>query len=1089
MKRLTTLVVLLLMAGAGAYATVIDIIEGPEDQYGLGYDGTYLWVGSNDDDNTVTSYYKVDPEDGDILETYSIHGDEIRGIAFDEEYLYLYSWDFGGGNTDYIYTVDPADGSVVDSVEGPWTTNDYCGGMTCFDGYLYISRYYPDNPTEIHQVDIETGESVGTITSPCTQPQGVAHDDTSLWVVGDDFNNEDAMIYHINPDDGAIYESYWAISEDQGGTVNPRGLTMNEDNLLWMAANWSDSPTNRGLYLIQPGDEQPIISVSVEEIDFGFVALNETAEIDFTIENIGTMDLILDSAVFAGAFDYSLDPNNPVIEPDGILTVTAGFTPEEWGLDTTTAVIYSNDPINPEVSVFAQGFGVYAMAGPEASTTDISFGSVWIPQETDGIAAETLYIYNPGLDDLVLESMTFDGDAEFDSEDITPLTLAVMETTRVVFFFEPMMASDYEATVEFTNDNTDDLLVIQLSGHGEIYEDDFGNYFWWRVFAEQPKVTAILPFGDADGDGVSDVLAVHDEAMAVCISGASSSDPVVLWTYDTGASNFNYGYPLSERGMTAPGDLDGDGAADVVIGCGGGNEHVYAFSGADGSILWSYGDDQDYDLGDFNEVHAFVDITGDDVPEILAAAGDNSTGDGRRSVYCFNGATGAIVWDYMTGGSTYTVCHYGDVTGDDIPDVAAANGGDSNHQLALLDGSDGSVINTLNTDGPIWQVIAGGDLNDDGVPDIVTADFYEGITGRDGDNGQQLWQYPTGSIFTEVELIGDVNDDGYNDFAAVTLTADAPLISGEDGSQLWLAVVGDNTLRVGRSEDLDNDLIPDVLLGSLDGTVRAVSGVDGETIFITSSNSGAVETVHGMDDLDHNGSPEVLYGSRNGGIGCLSGGNLIEDFAIIRHYPGYIELEWGSNGPEWWYYETPDSVFNDGTDTLFIQIEDIVWVDGWIDPDFMNPQAPDMLPPGESGEILLHSEGFEGEGNLGYMLLTTNAPGAESDTVWINGILGVDEDDSDLPDEFVLEAPYPNPFNSTVRIGYGLPQTAEVSLRVFDLLGREVASLVRGVKPAGRYEAVWRGVSVDGRPVASGMYFVQFKAANRSFVQAVRLVK
>ncbi len=1082
-------IIVLLTAGL-AHATVIDIIEGPSDQYGLCFDGEYLWVGSSNDDNSTTAFYKVDPEDGSILNTYPIHGDEIRGIAYDGEYLYLYSWDFGANNTDYIYTVDPSDGSRVDSVEGPWTSNDYCGGMTYYDGYLYISRYYPDDPTQIHKVSIETGESVSTIPSPCTQPQGVAHDDTSLWVVGDDFNNEDALLYHIDPDDGALFDDYWAISEDQGGTVNPRGLTMTDDGMLWMAANWTDAQTGRGLYLIVPGDNQPIISVSVEEIDFGYTVLEETAEIEFIIENIGTVDLVLDSAIFDEHFDYELDPQNPVIAPDGQVTVIASFTPDEFGLETTTATIYSNDPIHPAVDIFAQGFGVYSISGPEAVSTIVDFGSVWIPHELNGIASDTITIYNPGMDDLILESMTFVGEDGFSAEDITPYTLAVMETVQVAIFFQPTLDSDYECTLEFTNDNTDDILTFFLSGHGSLFTQDFGNPFWFGHIQDSPKVTAVEPFGDINGDGIREILVTHDDAKSVCIDGASSGHPIIYWTFDTGTNNYNTGYPLTERDVLAAGDLNGDEINDVVIGCGGGNEHVYALNGLDGSIIWSFGDDEDWDLGDINEVCLHVDITGDGVREILAAAGDNSSGDGRRSVYCFNGATGALEWMYETGGSAYSVCSIWDINGDTVNDVVGVNGGDTNHLLAIIDGANGTGITSFDPGGPIWQVLFAGDLTDDVIPDIITADFYDGITARSGATGEILWQYTTGSLFTEVELIGDVNRDAYYDFAIVNLTETIPLLDGCTGEVMWTFTAGDNILDVEFSPDLDNDLLPDVLLTSLDGTVRAASGADGTEIFMMTPGNGAVEVVHSMDDIDNNRSPEILFGTRNGDIACISGGDLIEDYPIIAHNPGYIELYFYAHHGDFILEETPDTVYNVGTDTLFLSIEDIVWTTGYIDPDYMTPSVTDSIPPGGSGLVALNiTDEFEGDGIIGYVLLTTNAPGTESDTVWIDAIWAVDEDKRFLPDEYALKAPYPNPFNSTVRIGYTLPETADISMRVYDVLGREVVQLATGLKQAGRYELAWNGRSASGSPVASGIYFVQMKAGGHSFIQQVHLIK
>ncbi|MCL5030506.1 MAG: T9SS type A sorting domain-containing protein [Bacteroidetes bacterium] len=63
---------------------------------------------------------------------------------------------------------------------------------------------------------------------------------------------------------------------------------------------------------------------------------------------------------------------------------------------------------------------------------------------------------------------------------------------------------------------------------------------------------------------------------------------------------------------------------------------------------------------------------------------------------------------------------------------------------------------------------------------------------------------------------------------------------------------------------------------------------------------------------------------------------------------------------------------------------------------------------------------------------------------------------------------YPNPFNPTTVIGYQLPVTGHVTLRVLDMLGREIVTLVNEEKQAGKYE-----VKFDGGGLASGIYFYQ----------------
>jgi alkaline phosphatase len=108
------------------------------------------------------------------------------------------------------------------------------------------------------------------------------------------------------------------------------------------------------------------------------------------------------------------------------------------------------------------------------------------------------------------------------------------------------------------------------------------------------------------------------------------------------------------------------------------------------------------------------------------------------------------------------------------------------------------------------------------------------------------------------------------------------------------------------------------------------------------------------------------------------------------------------------------------------------------------------------------------------------------------------EDDPEQPEEpeldgvpaaFALHGNYPNPFNPSTTIKYDLPRTTQVALRVYDLHGRLVRTLVDGVHSAGGHEVVWDGRSEAGRPMASGIYYCQLATDDRVAVTKMSLVK
>ena len=91
-----------------------------------------------------------------------------------------------------------------------------------------------------------------------------------------------------------------------------------------------------------------------------------------------------------------------------------------------------------------------------------------------------------------------------------------------------------------------------------------------------------------------------------------------------------------------------------------------------------------------------------------------------------------------------------------------------------------------------------------------------------------------------------------------------------------------------------------------------------------------------------------------------------------------------------------------------------------------------------------------------------------------------------IPIEFFLAQNYPNPFNSVTHIRYGLKEGVEVSLKIFDVTGREVKSLAREHQKAGYYSIIWDGTNNSGVSVSSGMYFYKIKAGD--FIKSQKLV-
>jgi len=91
------------------------------------------------------------------------------------------------------------------------------------------------------------------------------------------------------------------------------------------------------------------------------------------------------------------------------------------------------------------------------------------------------------------------------------------------------------------------------------------------------------------------------------------------------------------------------------------------------------------------------------------------------------------------------------------------------------------------------------------------------------------------------------------------------------------------------------------------------------------------------------------------------------------------------------------------------------------------------------------------------------------------------KDNPQIVSDFKLYQNYPNPFNPLTKISYSVPTASKVTLIVFDILGKEISTLVNEEKPAGEYE-----VKFDATSLPSGTYFYQLKAG--SYIQTNKMI-
>ena len=134
------------------------------------------------------------------------------------------------------------------------------------------------------------------------------------------------------------------------------------------------------------------------------------------------------------------------------------------------------------------------------------------------------------------------------------------------------------------------------------------------------------------------------------------------------------------------------------------------------------------------------------------------------------------------------------------------------------------------------------------------------------------------------------------------------------------------------------------------------------------------------------------------------------------------------------------------------------------------------VPPGD-GES-------NGSFEVTYFAEITNTCGGEAE---IDPIHQLTQDDTSA---FTLEGSYPNPFRGQTTLRFTLPETAPVTISVFDVMGRKIATLAADeLLSEGAHEIQWDGRSTSGRPLASGVYFVRLESNGQLRTQRVTIAR
>ena len=212
-------------------------------------------------------------------------------------------------------------------------------------------------------------------------------------------------------------------------------------------------------------------------------------------------------------------------------------------------------------------------------------------------------------------------------------------------------------------------------------------------------------------------------------------------------------------------------------------------------------------------------------------------------------------------------------------------------------------------------------------------------------------------------------------------------------------------------------------------------------------------------------------------------GNVYVTGTSVGTFSDYATIKYNSAGTQQWVarYHGPFNTSNDYAHSIALSANGFIYVTGGSQISSLSTTDIATIKYNASGEQqwLKSYNGPDSQGDIGYHIavydtdyiyVSGNSTGLASSTDYLTvkyeKLTGISSISSNVPDRFHLYQNYPNPFNPSTKIKFDIPQSGNVKLRIFDLIGREIAMLVNGDLTAGSYEYEWNASSYS-----TGIYF------------------
>lgn len=834
---------------------VINAITAPVNASGLAWDGNYLWCGAygvNGD-----TIYKLDPVNGTVLKKLRWQQNaDSYGLTFDQGDLWVNDHLTG---TDSIFRVDTITGARLQAIPAH---KEFMAGLANDGTHLWHCLYYsPDGRAyQIQKTNGAALDSIDIFTLP--QPWGAAWDGQYLWVCNDGNYGGAHRIYKIDVVLKQIVDSL-----DSPGN-RPWGLTWDGD-YLWVVARGT-SPTGFVAYQIDlQGGGTPDIQVTPANYNYGYVPFDTTFSFTLNIANVGTDTLTIDTIYTLNTVFSTTTLSFPIQIADGSnMNISVYCSPDTFAYYASNLLIVSDDPVNETTYVPLTARGVFPDPHLAPGVTSHNFGNVRLNCVNDW----NITITNEGLPTLIINSLVYNDLRFFTGNQSFPIAVPCLDTVTIQMITRPDAVGAYNGIAEIFSNDPVSPNIIQLTANGDTVIPQGGALLWSYDFPD--NVVCVAGIADINGDNINDIAAeAYDAGIDLdqhlnTYWGNSSGHGVLRWGFGDDTTRGSWGDDCLIRGD----DYNADGVDDIILGTAWGDRSVYTIDGVTGEIIWYY-DSHWFDTegGWVYSVKPMPDINGDNVGEVLAGIGGHSSGSaGPRSMYCFSGVDGEIIWRLQATDAIGSVNWIPDVNDDNIPDaICSAWGNSLDEKVYCVSGASSGVVYT-----PLWSYDCGGDIqsviaipdqNGDNKQDVIAGTWSDSVFCLSGTNGARIWATYVYGWVTKVAEIPDLIGLSIPGIGVAHIGSSFQVLNASTGAVYWSYPIGSNVWTVDAIEDLNNDGKYDVLTGNQNpGTVYCFSGDDGNIIW-TYNEGRLIFSVRAVDDISFDGYQDVIVGTQDGG--------------------------------------------------------------------------------------------------------------------------------------------------------------------------------------------------------------------------------